>query len=166
MAIDSTIPRSRRALLGAGLGAVAASVASAALRPLPVAAAGDDGAIIHVGDTFANAETQTTLANQANDNIVLYVASNSDSGHGSGTAVDGHSDHGKGVVGDSAHGIGVFGQCGSNVGVWGQSDSSYGVLGSSTSESSVYGTATRRTNPRSSASPGQQHRRSGLQRLQ
>jgi hypothetical protein len=139
MAIDTTLRRSRRALLGAGLGAVAASVASAALRPLPMAAAGDDSAIIHVGDTITDAQTQTTLANKANNNTVLYVASNADLGHGAGTAVSGYSASGNGVYGASPSGHGVTGVSGSGYAVYGLSTSGYAVYGLSTSGYAVYG---------------------------
>jgi len=138
MALDTSTPRSRRAVLAAAAGAAAATLALGA-RPLPVRAAGDDTAVIHIGDTFADAQSQTTLANQANENIVLWVASNSDSGHGGGTAVVGYSDHGIGVQGQSPGGAGVRGVSTSSSGVYGSSTSGYGVLGTSDSYYGVRG---------------------------
>src|SRR5438445_12272337 len=81
MALDTSTPRSRRAILAAAAGAAAATVVGAVTKPSLTKAAGDDGSTIHVGDLYADVQSQTTLGNQANDNIVLWVASNSDSGH-------------------------------------------------------------------------------------
>lgn len=143
MALDPTTPRSRRAMLAAAAAAAAATVANAALRPLPAAAAGDVGAVIHVGDLFANAQAQTTIGNQVNDDIVLWVASNGDLGHGSGTAVVGYSAHGTGVEGKSnGDGVGVRGTSTSSSGIEGRSTSSSGVFGGSASSTGVFGSST------------------------
>lgn len=56
MAIDTITPRSRRALLGAGLGAIAASVANAVGRPAVSRAADDDPVLL--GNH--NSATETT----------------------------------------------------------------------------------------------------------
>src|SRR5262245_3536980 len=104
-------PRTRRAVLTAAAAAGAATVANAIAKPMPVAAAGDDGATVVVGGFYQDAQSQLTIANKANDNIVLWVASNSDLGHGSGTAIVGYSAHGRGVHGlSNANGTGVYGE--------------------------------------------------------
>jgi len=143
MALDPTTPRSRRALLTAAVAATAVTVVEAVARPLPVSAAdGDDTLTIHVGDTYADAQSQTTLANKANDKIVLYVASNADSGHGGGTAVYGFSHHGKGVKGQSTIGIGVYGISTNGSGVRGESTDHSGVFGGSNDGNGVEGVST------------------------
>ena len=139
MALDPTTPRSRRALLTAAVAATAVTVVEAVVRPLPVSAAGDDGSVIHVGDLYADAQNQTTIANKANDGIVLYVASNPDTGHGGGTAIRGHSHHGAGVFGDSELSNGVRGESASLNGVFGYSASGNGVRGFASSGIGVSG---------------------------
>ncbi len=130
MGIDSNLPHSRRTLLTAAAGAAAATVASAALRPLSVAAADNDGDTIQIGDTYGDVNSQTTLGNRANNGIVLWVASNDDFGHGAGTAVVGHTTTGIGVYGESKT---------SGIGVKAYSPSGYGVYAISDSGVSVYG---------------------------
>ena len=142
LALDTPTPRSRRALLTAAAAATVATVAEAVVRPLPVAAAGDDGATVTVGGFFPDARAQTTLANTANDNIVLYVASNADAGHGGGTAIGGFSDHGSAIVGSSTSGQGVRGQSASGNGVSGFSNTGGGVYGNSSSSDGVRGIST------------------------
>jgi hypothetical protein len=139
---------SRRALLAGALGGLGALAASAIGRASPVRGAGDDGSIVHIGDFYANALSQTTWSNQANDNIVLWVASNADSGHGNGTALVGFSASGTGVGGGSgvapvtAGSYGVYGAAaGAGVGVKGQSDSGYAVIGYCSSGVGVAGTS-------------------------
>ena len=116
-----------------------------------MAPANNDGAVIHIGDTFADVESQTTLGNQANDGTVLWVASNGDLGHGKGTAVVGYSARGIGVGGESGTGVGlhgtslsqggVFGKCDPGYGVWGMSATGTGVVGTSTSSFGVDGSS-------------------------
>jgi hypothetical protein len=150
VALDPSTPRSRRAILAAAAGAAAATVVGAVARPSTVRAAGDDGSTVHVGDLYADVRSQTTLGNQANDNIVLWVASNPDSGGGGGTAVVGYSDHGIGVQGQnntsgpgvrgiSSSGSGVLATSTSGAGVSSSSSLGYGVQGTSTSNIGVYG---------------------------
>jgi hypothetical protein len=116
---------------------------------LPAAAAGNDGAIVHIGDLYADARSQTTVSNMANDEIVLWVASNVDQGHGGGTAIVGYSDHGIGVQGQSVTGRGVLGTS-RKTGVFGHSTAndtynteSYGVMGKADGDGGygVYGVA-------------------------
>jgi hypothetical protein len=141
---------SRRAVLAAALGGAAAMVARSVIQPNAARAAGDDAATIHIGDTYADAQSQTTIGNQANNNVVLWVASNNDIGFGGGTAVVGFSHHGTGVNGlsnstgtgvhgTSSSGSGVLGGSGSGTGVHGTSSSGYGVLGGSGSGTGVRG---------------------------
>lgn len=68
--MNTSVPRSRRAILGAGLGAVAATIASA----VPVSAAGDDGQPIDIGTTYSDVQSTTTLQNQTNDQPVLALS--------------------------------------------------------------------------------------------
>jgi hypothetical protein len=149
MTLDPSTPRSRRAILAAAAGAAAATVVGAVTKPSTVRAAGNDGATIHVGDTIADARSQTTLANQLNNNIVLYVASNPDSGGGGGAAVVGYSDSGVGVAGGlgvfpiTSGGIAVTGNAtGTASGVKGQANGTgIGVIGYSVGGSGVAGTS-------------------------
>jgi hypothetical protein len=139
VAINTTIPRTRRALLGAGLGAVAATVVGAVGRPLQVAAAGDDDSPVVVGGSYPDARTLTYLAISANDSDVLVVGSNPDLGHGGGTALRASSDSGNAVYATSYSGRGVFGSSVSATGVNGASTSGTGVQGISESGRGVYG---------------------------
>jgi len=118
MAIDSTTLRSRRALLGAGLGAIAATVASAIGRPAATYAA-----------------NPPLLLNQ--DNAATDLTSITR--EGSGTAFVGNSGSGLGVEGGSDSGNGVRGGSYSGIGVEGSSVSKWGVHGISTSGNGVYG---------------------------
>jgi hypothetical protein len=135
MAIDSSAPRSRRALLGAALGAGIAAVASALGRPLPARAA-DDAPVLVGGEYTATSVTR--IANTTNASVVLEGASKtgngihgtSDSGRGvfgestDGNAVEGQTEHGLGVAGHSVWGTGVAGATSpmsANAGVVGQS---------------------------------------------
>lgn len=146
MTLDSATPRSRRAILAAAAGAAAATVVGAIARPSTVAAAnGATGDIIHTGDTYSGVTAQTTLGNQANNNTVLWVASNPDGGFGGGIAVVGHSDTSIGVAGWSgvapfpAGSYGVHGAADTGTGVKGQSNTGIGVVGYSSGGSGVAG---------------------------
>jgi hypothetical protein len=145
---------SRRAVLAAAAGAAAAFVANAVSKPASTRAAGNDGSNIVIGGLYADVQSQTTLANKANDGIVLWVASNNDLGHGNGTAITGFSASGTGIQGVSngsgngLHGVnnglgtGVRGESSSGKGVYGTSESSYGVLGISDTYYGVMGQST------------------------
>ena len=112
MAIDTSIPRSRRALLAGGIGGLAALVASALGRSED-ARAGRDGDVVLGGNNWA--VSTTWITNFDNDSTVLEVTS----AHGGGVAVHGRS--------------------GSSSGVWGLSSTSYGVVGGSTQASGLAG---------------------------
>ena len=112
---------SRRAVLTAVAAAGAATVVNALAKPLPVAAAGNDGAAVTVGGFYPDARSQTTLANATGNQAVLWVASNDDDngfpGEGAGTAITGFSEHGVGVKGFSnTDGVGVLGSSVSSTG--------------------------------------------------
>lgn len=128
MAIDTTSPLSRRALVGGTLGAIAAALAGAVARPLQVKAA----------------DTSLVYTNDENNSVVLSASSIANGpGTGQGIGVDGHSD-------DS---VGVRGTSGSNVGVRGSSDSSYGVYAESQSHHAIAGTAARASGSGAPAAP-------------
>lgn len=134
MSDQSIVPQSRRAILTAGLGAIAASVAGAFVRPAPVAAAGDDGTLIPIGGFFDDVRSQTTLGNQTNGEIVLWCSSNASgsAGSGQGIGVAGFSSNHIGVQGQSTFGTAVR-AIGGNIGVDAsaafQEGASYGVKG-------------------------------------
>ena len=62
MSASVPLRRSRRALLGAALGATAATVATAVHAPR-VLGAGSDGSIVLIGSTYSAAQTQTKIVN-------------------------------------------------------------------------------------------------------
>jgi hypothetical protein len=121
MAIDSdNRMRSRRALLGASLGAIAATVAGMASRAMPTRAA--DGDPVRVGLQHEGIlETSITVPD--------------------GTAIAGISTNGRGLYGQSSSDVGVHGISNSNVGVFGSSTSGIGVYGRSNAGSAVKGQA-------------------------
>jgi len=136
------IHRSRRAVLTAALGAAAATVMGALGKPRPVRGAGDDGQVINVGDSLLDVQATTNLANSANNNTVLYCASNSNLGFGAGAGVFGYSALGHGLRGHTGSGRGVSGySSGAGVGTRGESVNGIGVLGYSTSVQGVVGTS-------------------------
>ena len=106
MTIDPTSPRTRRALLGAGLGALAATVAGSVTRPH---AAEATSAVVLGG------------VNTGNDTEV--------DASGFGHAFVGRSESGDAIVGVSATAIGVYGRSDGDAGV------GYGVAGDSTAAS-------------------------------
>ena len=143
--IESTVPRSRRALLAAAAGGLAALAAQAIGRPLPARA---EGEVIHVGDEFTTATSVTAIKNTAND-AGVFRAENTHSG----TAVRGISATGDAVAGFSGGGrSGVFGQSGvaGGYGVYGHSSATgntgylggvSGVKGMSSTGDGVWGVA-------------------------
>ncbi|HEX6209889.1 MAG TPA: hypothetical protein VF136_03870 [Methylomirabilota bacterium] len=131
--------RSRRAVLAGALAAVGATAARAVALPGRVLGAGNDGQNITVAGFFPDARGQTTLANSANNERVLWVASNADLGNGHGVAVTGFSANSVGVEGWSNSGQGVYGHS-QTVGVLGQGNN-VGVAGSSTSGHGISGTS-------------------------
>ena len=124
MPIESTTPRSRRAILAAALGAGAATVASALGRPLAVRAT--DGNPVVVGGSYT--ATRVTKIDAL------------DAGGIGTNAFWGSSHDGIGVVGTSTTGNGVQGSGGSG-GVFGTSTNADGVYGGSNTANGVYGTS-------------------------
>jgi hypothetical protein len=138
-------PRSRRAILGASLGALAATVASAFGRPSPASAV--DVPVLLGVNQFASATTE--IENSTNSSIIfwansvngigIYSTSGSSTGiiggSSTGTGVSGiASNSGQGVRGVSSAGNGIEGlSSGSNrSGIWGDNDGGgVGVAGSS-----------------------------------
>jgi hypothetical protein len=154
---ETPAPRSRRSVLAAALGGVAASVAALAGRPQPARAAAGSNLII--GSSTNNAGTSNTLLTTSSSVVAFELLQN-----GPGTALMGYVTPGtgttRGVYGrsDSPNGDGVqarnggaagtgaairaFG--GNNVGVDASTTSSYrnAVQGSATGGRGVYGVST------------------------
>ena len=120
MATDTSTPRSRRALLGAGLGAIAAAVAGALGRPAAAEAA-EINAVILGQDNTAPTPTKITTT----DRIAIQGVSTSDVG------VLGASTSSDGLFGASTSGTAVRGitnaPSGFTAGVWGDVSSPGGV---------------------------------------
>ena len=134
MALDSSTPRSRRALLTAALAATAVTVAEAVARPLPAAAADGDPFVLGAANT---ATSQTSLTGGSADRA-LDVQTGPFSPNAE--AIRGRAD-GVGVHGISEDvGIGVLGEClGVGTGVYGKGGDGNGVHGFSTDFAGVYG---------------------------
>ena len=119
MSLDTTVPRSRRALLAAAAGAAAATVVAAVERPLPVAAVDDD--VIQQGHTYYGT-TVTTLVTQ--NDVAMEGITSSTEGN---PAIWGQGLTSTGVLGLSSSGIGVNGAATDGVGVLGTTDSGTAV---------------------------------------
>lgn len=124
MSLDTTVPHSRRALLAAALGAVAASVAGALDQPAPVRA-GSDGDVV-LGATNTSGST-TIIQNTTTTAAAL---------KGKGTSGDG-------LDGESSGNLksGVYGHTSSSLsfGVYGAGPASQGYLGGSLHEENPVG---------------------------
>jgi hypothetical protein len=114
-------PQSRRVVLAAAFGGLAAALAGALGRPALVAAHDPDDVLLG-GDNTAT--TTTTITNAANGNDVFVVTSNA-----GGTAVGGVSGSSNGVAGFSTSGAGVFGHSNTFRAVLGTSVGNHGVDG-------------------------------------
>ena len=112
--IDSSAPRTRRALLLGGIGGLAAWAASAVGRAAPVQA---DGETIHVGDSINTATLTTEIINTTNAATVFRAQS-------------------------TLTGIGIRGQSDSNIGVLGGSNSGWGMQASPSTNSGIRATST------------------------
>lgn len=141
-----TKPSSRRALLGAGLGALAATVAGALGRAAPVRAANGD--TVTVGGDFTGTNV-TKITNTTWLGTAFW-------GEGSsGTGVRGTSDRTSGVSGYSYDGVGVSGGSTRWIGVAGSgslagvqgSGGFVGVSGTSESGTGVFGTSSAEDKP-------------------
>ena len=116
MAFDITSPRSRRAILMAGLGAIAATAAGAVARPSTASAATGDNLVLGHDDNTAG--HGTTLEVSGTDVVGLNVTVDETGGDriairgqgaASGAGLNGFSPLGAGVSGTSATGQGVLG---------------------------------------------------------
>jgi hypothetical protein len=127
MAPNSTASTSRRALLVASIGGIAAVAAQAFGRPSGAEAHDPDD--VRLG--YNNPEiTGTQISNTTNDTIVFWGQST----HG-GIGVYGTSVSNGGIVGSSVSGAGVVGTSLSSAGVLASSSSDNGVTASSASSS-------------------------------
>ena len=117
MTVDTAVPRSRRALLAAAAGGVAALAAAALGRPLP--ARGAAGSPLIMGSTTNSAGTSNTSLTTSSTGTALLVTQN-----GTGTALRGSA------VGPGS--IAGFFTAGNGTGISGvtANSSSYGVFGS------------------------------------
>jgi len=130
-ALISTSARSRRALIGAGVGAVAALVAHAVGRPDRVLA---EGETMVVGGNYNDAHTATVLKNTTNNNTV-FLAQSTGGGYGvlGETAFGAAAVHGRQVSGSHV----VTGSLGAGgIGAAGYSDTIRGMfaVGSNTAD--------------------------------
>jgi hypothetical protein len=149
MAVDLVVQQSRRAVIAAGAGALAALVAHALGRPLPARA---EGEAVVVGGEYTTATSRTYIENGANNEVVLKGRS-----QGGGTGVEGSSASGVGVRGGSNSSFGVIGGSNQNVGVWGQSSATdqAGTVGLSVDDSTgVMGISEKFTIPPTPAKTG------------
>jgi hypothetical protein len=131
MAIDRTIPRSRRALLAAGAGGLFAAVAGVLGRPLGVRAADGDPLVIGQSNTGTSTTTLTQTTNG--------VAALSIVGSAQYMALTSTSQSHIAVAGSSGSGTGVAGSGGSGGGVEGSSANNYGVRGTGSGPAGVMG---------------------------
>jgi hypothetical protein len=97
MAIDTTQPSSRRALLAAAVGGLGAAAAASLARVAPARA--DDGDPVILGEL--NVSTQNTVVQRVSDSGVAFQAVHSGA---SGRAVVGSSAQGTGLFGNSSQG--------------------------------------------------------------
>lgn len=131
MAIDTNSPRTRRNLLAAGLGGLAATVATAIGRPNGVSAANGDPVLAGQANS---ATAPTSLTNATGNQVGLGVTSGATDQFVS-TAVEGFSESGTGIAGVTSDGMGVWGEGYWGVygagaaGVVGDTDAGTGVLG-------------------------------------
>jgi hypothetical protein len=139
MAVDTFVRRSRRAVLGGAVGAIAAVAAQAVAKPQRAMANGEPMA---VGGAYQDATTTTKLVNKQNAETVFWAQSEQETGvagSGAGQAIIGWSTSNIGIHGQSHTGLGVYGQSDSNTGAYGSSESNSGVRGWSRSTVGVYG---------------------------
>jgi hypothetical protein len=145
MTLDTTQPRSRRALLAASIGALAASVAHALGRPAPARADDPDDVTLNAIKTTIGT---TGIEIVANSSTVFQATTLN------GIAVHGHATSGTGVYGDSNSSWGVYGASISGPAVTGEGTSGPGVTGSSFSVEGIVGTSEATSEP---AILGQSH---------
>jgi hypothetical protein len=125
MAIDTTTPTSRRALIVGLAGGLAATVAGGMGRS-PVARAADPNDVVLGASNSATSVTSITNTTDGDFTFACYAS-------GLGIGVYGTSPSGLGVRGNSASGYGLYGESSSGTAVWGGSSSGTGVRGVSSS---------------------------------
>jgi hypothetical protein len=127
MAIETTAPRSRRALLTAGIGALGALAATAIGRPDPVAADTDTSAVHKGVNNPTSAETRIT----SSGGIALKGVVNTGTANLAGVAGVSNSPHASGVFGQGVFGVSGFGTGTTGAGVIGSSSkpAGFGVEG-------------------------------------
>lgn len=151
MAVEVSVPRSRRALLAASLGAAGAALVSAA-RPFAIRAT--EGDTVHVGDELTGTSLTRITTTGANafwgeTDAGIGVAGTSSAAI-DGIGVYGGADYGQGVSGASTFGVGVYGSSGDLYGVHGWSDAvdEAAILGRSNGDSTgVFGYSGNRDAP-------------------
>ena len=119
--MDESTTRTRRSVLAAGAGALAATVAAAA-RPLPTLAGSDGDVVLGTTNT---AVTPTTITNSADGDALIVNGKLDD--QAPSTAITGHGNIG--VVGEARY-VGVRGTSETFAGVVGEGPA-FGVEGSS-----------------------------------
>jgi hypothetical protein len=145
MSVDSSAPRSRRAILTAALGGLGAVVVSRFASPEAAKAA--DGDAVNVGDSLTGttvtkittAAAATAIEGHSADGVGLWGANDSVTPidpvalSNRQTGIIGHAGNGTGVAGNTGE-TGVYGFAdvsGNSVGVWGDSPAGIGVLATS-----------------------------------
>lgn len=140
MAIDSTTPRSRRAMLAAGLGALGATVATAIGRPTVTRAANGDNLVVGQGNT---ATLATSLQNSANGTGLIVVSGTDAVSPAAKIGVYGYANqdaNARAIYGKSLVGTGVWGNSDTGRGLFGRSTAGTGVSAQSDTGRAVYGT--------------------------
>jgi hypothetical protein len=148
MAIDTTTPRSRRAVMAGALGGVLASLGL--LAKAPEVRAGTDGDVVLDWTNAAAATTEIVGAGTDEVFRVIGTGKSIRAAATTGTGLEAHSDSGYAVHGASKTGVGLFGGSGNSVndaypdpidpstGVYGISVDGTGVYGASDTSFGVY----------------------------
>ena len=120
MAIDSSSPKSRRAILSGALGAAAATLVGAVTRPLPAEASTDHAAYLN-NETGANVLVAQSLHQSGYPNS------------GTGTAISATTASGTALNAKTGYGFAVQAHSGASYGVYASSASSRAIDATSTS---------------------------------
>ena len=147
MSVDPTIPRTRRALLAAGIGGALATVAAAIGRPGAALAANGDP--VAAGQP-TEATAVTTVVNTANGTGLFGISSSA--------AIQGQPKIGvQGYADQDTTARGVFGWTQQGIGVHGGSQTGRGVRGTSVSGTAIQGLSTSGTGVSSASTTGKAH---------
>jgi hypothetical protein len=137
MAIDPALPRSRRAILAAGLGGLAATALHAVGRPDVAAAANGDPVL--AGQTVQETAA-TAIQNTAGGTALQGISDAATVAPTTKVGVHGYANqdaNARGVFGNSPLGTGVYGSSVSGFGLRGVSTSNTGLRGDSTTGTAV-----------------------------